>query len=143
MAGHWNDLSPTFKLIVTSRDERIPTSFRRVCKPIEIRTGSLVSDETTSDIRRFLTARFADIADQYSSLSNWPGKSTIKRLTMRAAGLFIWAETLIRFVDNKTNLPDEQLELVRVIPSVGPTNESLMSHSMEQTLVYSRHSGQS
>jgi hypothetical protein len=90
----WNDLFPTFKLIVTSWDERIPTSFRRVCTPIEIRTGSLVSTETTNDIRRFLTVRFADIADQYSSLSNWPGESTIKRLTIRAAGLFIWAETL-------------------------------------------------
>jgi hypothetical protein len=36
----------------------------------------------------------------------------IERLTRRAAGLFIWAETLVRFVDNGECFPKHQLNLV-------------------------------
>jgi hypothetical protein len=36
----------------------------------------------------------------------------IERLTRRAAGLFIWAETLVRFVDNEKSFPKRQLDLV-------------------------------
>jgi hypothetical protein len=108
----WRNLPRTFKLIVTSRDERLPISFRESCKTIVLHTGDRVASETTNDIRLFLENRFAMIAEEYPSLCNWPGERTIDRLATRSAGLFIWAETLIRFVGNEDFLPDEQLDLV-------------------------------
>jgi len=45
-------------------------------------------------------------------LFDWPGESTIKQLITCAAGLFIWSETLICIIDNKTNLHNEKLELM-------------------------------
>jgi hypothetical protein len=108
----WCNLPRTFKLIVTSRDERLPNSFRKSCKTIVLQTGNRVASETTNDIRHFFEKRFALIAEGYPSLHNWPGERTIDQLATRAAGLFIWAETLLRFVGNEKYPPDEQLDLV-------------------------------
>jgi len=111
---NWRNLPQVFKLIVTSREERLPSSLRQVCEPMVLETGGRVSSGTSDDIRLFLRSHFADISDKYPSLSlsKWPGDSTIELLTRRAAGLFIWAETLIRFVDNEKCAPDDQLDLV-------------------------------
>jgi hypothetical protein len=65
------------------------------------------------DIRLFLTARFARIAESYpnSLPRTWPGPTIIDELTRRAAGLFIWASTVTEFV-NKGE-PKEQLRYIR------------------------------
>jgi hypothetical protein len=108
----WRSLPRTFKLVVTSRDERLSNSFRQSCRTIVLRTGHRVDSETTRDIRCFLENRFALIAEGYPSLRNWPGERTIDRLAARSAGVFIWAETLIRFVGNEKNTADKQLDHV-------------------------------
>jgi hypothetical protein len=108
----WRSFPRTFKLIVTSRDERLPISFRQSCRTIVLHTGNRVASETTRDIRHFLEKRFTHITENYSSLRKWPGERIIDRLADRSAGLFIWAETLIRFVGNEKYPPDEQLDLV-------------------------------
>ncbi|KIM74897.1 hypothetical protein PILCRDRAFT_79623, partial [Piloderma croceum F 1598] len=105
---HWSHLPRKFKLIVTGRDERVHLSFRSCCKQIELPTGAEVNMDTTRDIRNFFERRFAEIGGP--SLDGWPGEKVLDTLTARAAGLFIWAETVIRFVEQ--GLPDEQLEHV-------------------------------
>jgi NACHT domain len=105
---HWSRLPGTFKLIVTGRDERVPISIRSSCKQIELSTGAEVSMDATQDVRRFFAQRFAEIGGP--SLYDWPGEKILDTLTTRAAGLFIWAETVTRFVEQ--GLPDEQLEHV-------------------------------
>jgi hypothetical protein len=108
----WSSLPRAFKLIVTSRDERLPNSFHQSCQTIVLQTGHRVTSETTNDIRHFLENRFSLIAEKYPSLQNWPGEGRINRLAVRSAGLFIWADTLIRFVDNEKDTADRQLDLV-------------------------------
>ena len=107
---HWSHLPRKFKLIITGRDERVNLSFRSCCKQIELPTGADVNMDTTQDIRNFFERRFAEIGGL--SLDGWPGDKVLDTLTARAAGLFIWAETVIRFVEQ--GLPDEQLEHVLV-----------------------------
>jgi len=107
---HWSYLPLKFKLIITGRDERVNLSFRSCCKQIELPTGADVDMDTTQDIRKFFERRFAEIGGL--SLDGWPGDEVLDTLTARAAGLFIWAETVIRFVEQ--GLPDEQLEQVLV-----------------------------
>jgi hypothetical protein len=104
----WSRLTGLFKLIVTGRDERMPRSFRYSCKRVELPTGAAVGEDTTQDIRRFFAQRFADIGGL--SLGDWPGDKVLDTLTNRAAGLFIWAETVVKFVGR--SLPDKQLKLV-------------------------------
>jgi len=106
----WSRLHPSFKLVITSRDQHISRSFREVCCHIPLETGNLVSHETTADIQTFFESRFADITSPYSSLQSWPGTSIIQKLTDRAAGMFIWAETVIGFL--KQGPPKGQLDLI-------------------------------
>ena len=106
----WSHLPSSFKLLTTSRDHLIPLSFRQVSLRIPIETGDLTSHESNIDIQNFLEQHFAKIACMSPSLQSWPGPSIIKQLTDRAAGLFIWAETVVRFL--KQGFPETQLDLI-------------------------------
>ena len=53
----WSRLHPSFKLVITSRDQNITRSFREVCHHIPITTGDLVSHEIMVDMRTFFKRR--------------------------------------------------------------------------------------
>ena len=108
----WLHLHPMFKLVITSRDQGLSPAFRNACHRIILETGDLVSDQSNLDIHLFFEKRLAHIASQYPSLQSWPGEPIIKQLTACAAGLFIWAETVARFLEQDDDSPDEQLKLV-------------------------------
>ncbi|PVF95775.1 WD40 repeat-like protein, partial [Serendipita vermifera] len=105
----WSKLSKKFKLVVTSRKEY---DIGRVFEKADHHTIDISIGHTTSslkDIRTFLENRFTSVTDQYVSLSDegWPGPQAIDELAQKAAGLFIWAETVIKFIhggDPKTRL---------------------------------------
>ncbi|KDQ56505.1 hypothetical protein JAAARDRAFT_690730 [Jaapia argillacea MUCL 33604] len=112
----WSYLQPSFKLLVTSRIENdISQVFQSISDSvvsIELFTGSSVSLKSASDIGFYLSNSFAEVRNEYSSLSalEWPGVEAIKALTDQAAGLFIWAKTIVDFV--KEGDPTEQLEQI-------------------------------
>lgn len=88
----WSCLPSAFKLLITCRD--VP--FQLACNQITLETGDFVSPEATIDIQIFFKQRFTKIAVSCPSLPpHWPGTSIIKQLTNHAAGLFIWAETVV------------------------------------------------
>jgi NACHT domain len=98
----WSKLPAKFKLIVTSRGEsdieRLFSTTRHF--PIEISAGQAVEAQSSEDIRLFLAHQLHEVALGYSkSLSpTWPGPQVIQELAERAGGLFIWAETVTRFI---------------------------------------------
>jgi hypothetical protein len=103
-------LHSSFKLFVTSRDQNITPSFRKVCYHISLETGDLTSHESNIDIQRFFERGFTEITSHYPSLQSWPGPSIIKQLTDHAAGLFVWADTVMRFLEQ--DYPKTQLECI-------------------------------
>ena len=108
---YWSHLHPSIKLVVTSRDERIPPSFVSVCDHIVLKTGDLASSEENDDIKTFMEHRFAQIASRYPCLDpTWPGHSTIMRLTECAAGLFIWADTALKYIEQ--GIATERLDFI-------------------------------
>jgi hypothetical protein len=106
----WSRLDPSFKLFVTSRDQHITPLFRKACHHISLETGDLTSHESHIDIQRYFEQRFAEISSEYPSLHSWPGSSIIKQLTDRAAGLFVWADTVMRYLEQ--DFPKSQLERI-------------------------------
>jgi hypothetical protein len=110
----WSCLSGKLKLIVTSRGENdIERLFSTTNHHlIELCAGQEVNSQSSEDIKTFLEAQFRKIAAQYSrSLPpDWPGYDTIMDLTTKAAGLFIWAKTVARFVIRGE--PGEQLRRI-------------------------------
>src|ERR1700722_8069438 len=129
----WSRLHPSFKLVITSRDQNITHSFREVSHHIPIATGDLVSHETMVDMRTFFERRFADIASQYSSLHSWPGAPIIQELTDRAAGVLIWSETVIIFFQQGP--PHEQLDVI--LAGAFREEGDVIDQLYEQTLRYS------
>jgi hypothetical protein len=112
--ARWSRLPPSFKLIITSRDEEDIRSTLLRLKHISLTlwTGSGHDQQTYRDIRAYLASQFERIAQKYPSLSSdWPGSYIIDELTEKAAGLFIWATTMIRFVGQGD--PEEQLASVQ------------------------------
>jgi hypothetical protein len=107
----WSRLPRSFKLVVASRDDRIPPSFFEVCHSIVLDAGDLARAEAENDVRIFIKTRFAAIAVRNISLSpTWPGEAIIKQLTSRAAGLFVWADTVMRFVEQ--GIPNKRLNSI-------------------------------
>lgn len=109
----WSQLPSSLKLLVTGRDEvDIAATLRDICQSEVLHTGELVTPQTSSDIRHFLQTSFTEIANDYhDTLSpTWPGISVIENLTKRAAGLFIWADTVAKFIASGD--PSKRLKLV-------------------------------
>jgi len=108
----WTVLARNCKLLVTSRAESdIKRCLDAGTLHIELKTGALVNKETSDDVSKFLTGELARIAEGYSSLPpKWPGGAVIKQLTDQAAGLFIWASTVTRFMEEGS--PTNQLSMI-------------------------------
>jgi hypothetical protein len=110
----WSVLPRFIKLIVTSRDERMPRSFNdpKICRKITLETGESVTPETRNDIRIFLERSFDEIRPELGLRPTWPGEAAIRQLTERSAGLFIWANTTIAFIKSRSGNPTSKLKLV-------------------------------
>ncbi len=80
---------------------------------------SLVLDDTyrpDADIRLFLTERFQDIKARHpahhSIPDSWPGISIINTLVENSSGQFIYAATVIKFIESPEHNPMSRLDSV-------------------------------
>ena len=110
---------PLVKFFITGRPEpRIRTGFRLpLLEPLTqiFLLHEVDSSSVNNDIQLYLTQRLTAIAKQRSDLelpSPWPHKNDITALTKKSSGLFIFASTLIRFIESEHHEPNERLQLV-------------------------------
>jgi hypothetical protein len=84
--------------------------------PIELVSGAKVSVTSSHDISLFLNHEFGRIRHKYpkSLPFGWPGAGVVDEYTKRSAGLFIYADTLISFVED--GQPVEQLQRMSLEP---------------------------
>ena len=117
------DKIPLVKFFITGRPElRIHSGFCQ--KSLQPHTEVLRLHEVKpslvdSDIKLFLKSQFLDIAENQSDCSleeDWPGQHSIDILCKKAAGFFIYASTVIKFVSSNHHLPDERLALIVSLP---------------------------
>ena len=111
-------LSPV-KFFITGRPEpRIRTGFRLpLLQPLThiFLLHEVEPSSVNNDIQLYLTQRLTTIAKQRSDLdlpNPWPHDYEIKILTKKSSGLFIFASTLVRFIESEHHKPDERLQLV-------------------------------
>lgn len=106
------DPSFPFRLIVVSRPEPVIHAFFTT---IAETTVNLFLDDKykpDADIALFLGAKFAEIRRRYSLPANWASKDVIQMLVRQASGQFIYAATIIRFIEGTAYHPQEQLKRV-------------------------------
>jgi len=110
---------PLVKFFITGRPEpRICTGFRLPL--LEPLTQIFLLHEVEflsvdKDIQLFLTERLTTVAKQRSDVelpNPWPHENDIMTLTKKSSGLFIFASTLVRFIESEYHGPNEHLQLV-------------------------------
>ena len=114
---------PSVKFFITGRPEpRIRSGFRLqslrphtdILKLHEVQPSSI-----NSDIRLFFRAQLTDIAKNRSDcdlLEAWPSSADLDTLSKKAAGLFIYASTIVRFVGSQDHQPAERLADIIGLP---------------------------
>ena len=134
------DKIPRVKFFITGRPEpRIRSGFRlKPLRPITevFRLHDVERSSVDHDIKLFFRTQLADIAktrSDYDLAQDWPSSSDIDVLCRKAAGLFIYASTVVKFVALIQRTPTEQLE--RIISS--PQNTAYEGRSGTD-LLYTR-----
>ena len=117
------DKIPRAKFFITGRPEpRIRSGFRlKPLRPITeiFRLHDVERSSVDHDIKLFFRTRLADVAKTRSDCDfteDWPDSSDIEILCKKAAGLFIYASTVVKFVALIHRTPTEQLERIVSLP---------------------------
>ena len=116
--------TPWLKVIITSRQEvDIQRFFDSPTQPSHLRYNLTADKDTTSDLRIFAKDRFSTVASARYLQSPWPEPLLFDRVISRAAGLFIFIETLARALVHS----DDATELLATTlhDSAGPGLTSL------------------
>jgi len=114
---------PHVKFFITGRPEpRIRSGFRLVSLQPHtniLRLYNLELDLVDHDIELFLKAQLTDIAKKRSTcdfMEDWPSPQDIDTLCKKAAGFFIYASTVVKFVASQYDPPDQVLALITSHP---------------------------
>jgi len=117
------DKIPFIKFFITGRPEpRIRSGFRlESLRPHTdvFRLHEVEPSLVDGDIKLFLKTRLIEIAKNRSDCDftvDWPGPRDIEILSKKAAGFFIYASTVVKFVSSRYHPPDERLALIVSLP---------------------------
>jgi len=117
------DQVPNIKFFITGRPEpRIRSGFRLAAlRPITevLKLHDVERPLVDIDIKLFFRTRLTEIAKVWSHLDvteEWPLSSDINILCEKAAGLFIYASTAIKFVASPHHQPPKRLALLISLP---------------------------
>lgn len=132
-----------FSFFITSRPEQ------KICEVFNEYTMGLVTvrlvlDDNylaNEDIRAFLVSKFREIKQRHpsrTSLSSWPAEEDITRLVQRSSGQFVYASTVIKFIDSHRHWPPDRLHIISAIRPHGKVTpfaelDALYSHILAAT----------
>jgi hypothetical protein len=121
--SHYVDKIPEVKFFITGRPEpRIRSGFRlELLQPITevLKLHEVKPKAVDSDIKIFFQTRLASIAKNRSDcdlMDDWPSSFDIEVLCKKAAGFFIYASTVVKFVESEYDPPVERLALITSLP---------------------------
>ena len=114
---------PHVKFFITGRPEpRIRSGFRlRPLLPITevLRLHEVKPEAVNNDIKLFFQIRLTEVAENRSdcdSAEDWPSISDLDILCKKAAGFFIYASTVVKFITSKNFKPTKQLGRIILFP---------------------------
>ena len=117
------DEIPEVKFFITGRPEpRIRSGFRlELLRPITevLRLHEVDRSLVDSDIKLFFRTQLTSVTKTRSDCDftqDWPSSSDIDILCEKAAGFFIYASTVVKFVASNNHTPIEQLDRITSLP---------------------------
>ena len=137
------DEIPLVKFFITGRPEpRIRSGFRlESLQPHTdvLRLHDVKQELVNNDIKLFFRTRLANIAKHRSDCDfteEWPSSSDIDILCKKAAGLFIYASTVVKFVEPRSYPPHTRLaHLISLLQDTGQEGEFILDHLYIQVLM--------
>jgi len=129
------------KIFLTSRPE-IPIfdGFRQLSGGVyqDFILHNIPLDTVNADISTFFVQKLSSLKAKHGLGTPWPDELIIEQLVERAAGLFIYAATTLRFIQDGIDGPEEPLSLVlsATKPSLSATEHldgiytTLLQHSV-------------
>ncbi|KAF8816069.1 WD40 repeat-like protein [Phlegmacium glaucopus] len=119
LSRYVSQLSP-LKILVTSRPEHAITSvFAHKSGHLNAASQCLILHKlelsvVRQDIKRYLLSALQDIRERYGLDSSWPSEEDVEALATLSFGLFIFAATSIKFIEER-NDSDPQGQLTRLL----------------------------
>ena len=117
------DQIPNVKFFITGRPEpRIRSGFRlESLAPITevLKLHEVKPEAVGRDIELFFQTELTSLAKNRSDCDltdGWPSSSDVGILCKKAAGFFIYASTVVKFVASESDLPTERLALITSLP---------------------------
>jgi len=135
LSRYVSEISP-LKILVTSRPEQSITSvFSSSSGDLNAASQRLVLHElelgvVQQDIKLYLLSGLQDIAERYSLDKIWPSEEDIQALATLSFGLFIFAATSIKFVEDR-NDSDPRGQLIRLL-----SGKELSAHAQSSPHYY-------
>src|SRR5690606_13413363 len=102
------------RIFVTSRPETpILLGFRQMPGNVhqDFILHNIPAPIVNHDIMKFLERKLSVVKADHGMYTPWPDESAIQLLVVKAAGLFIYAATVCRFI-SKSIYPDDQLAII-------------------------------
>ncbi|KAJ7146538.1 hypothetical protein C8R44DRAFT_898519 [Mycena epipterygia] len=105
----------TFRFLVASRPE---PHIRETLAESSFRYNSVNILQSFEDVRRYFRDEFARIHREHSETMGgiptpWPSSNILKMLVEKSSGYFIYASTVIKFIDDKNFRPTDQLDVIQ------------------------------
>ena len=117
------DQIPTVKFFITGRPEpRIRSGFRlESLVPITevLKLHEVKPEAVDRDIELLFRTQLTSLVKNRSDLDlteDWPSPSDIRVLCKKAAGFFIYASTVVKFIASEVDSPTESLSLITSLP---------------------------
>ncbi|KAK7032638.1 hypothetical protein VNI00_012903 [Paramarasmius palmivorus] len=128
-----------FRILLTTRSKRdLPKAQAQVLR-VEDLGDPKKKKQHWLDIETFFRGRFQDILQERRGEiegDSWPAEKDVRELIQRACGQFIYAQTIIRYIDSDNGrTPQENLEVV-LKAATDPKSASRYSSSMD--ILYQR-----
>ena len=117
---------PIIFLVVSRPEQNLVTSFNsKLIKSIHRRLALDDDYEPDSDIYLFYSDKFEEIKETHPLRStipvSWPTEQSLEKLVRKSSGQFIYAATVVRFVESARHRPTKRLEIILGINPPGNT----------------------
>ena len=115
LAQSARQLTTPFHFLIASRPElEIRDTFSSDILRSITHTLPLEHDyQSDEDIRHFLTSKFQELRSKRPHLpESWPPKEDIDSLVEKSSGQFIYAATVIRYIESRRHQPEDRLQTV-------------------------------
>ena len=122
-----SNYSIPFSFIIASRPEQHIREAFDGTRLSSLTTRLVLNDKyhPNDDIRTFLHSKFQDITARHPSRAHlprfWPSDEEVERLVRKSSGQFIYASTVIKFIDSHRHWPPDRLDIIFGLSPCGKT----------------------